>query len=456
VSSDREVGSSAIAAVSIIAYIGLCVAPVARAGWHHTGMRRRRNEPPDPLGETREFPPPPPPERPIGTPLPGYAAPSPMAPRDNGAARGWMAAFFVLLFGVIAAVVIWLLVLREESTGSVELSTTIVDFGDQDLGKRSAVQTITIDNESEEPARFASLLIEGQHAEDFQVTDETSCAGERALEPGLTCTIGVRFRPRVREAREAQLLIRFSSGGPQLSVTLTGTGVGTATVVLETTRLDLGSVQISKTRTRRFTLTNSGNAPLVISEVSIDGGGREFRLARATDCSTEQPLLAGESCTIAIAFSPGETGVRNATVTIAHDAEGGLSTVELRGEGKGTAEVGVEPDTLDFGNVEVGGTSDVLSYTVTNTGTARFLIDAIAFAPGSAAGFSVENTSTCGPGVELEPGDTCTVGVSFSPSGEGDAAVTLTLATEGGRSTSVELRGSGTAPPEPPADPANP
>jgi hypothetical protein len=252
----------------------------------------------------------------------------------------------------------------------------------------------------------------------------------------------------VRQERSATLVLRIPGEEGPLRVALHGTGVGAATVVLETTQLDLGSVLIGKTRTRRVTLTNAGNAPLLIQELVIEGeGAADFRVGRATDCSTEERLPAGATCVIAIAFAPKQGGPSAATLAIVHDAEGSPSGVELRGEGRGQAELVVTPTGLDFGEVELGSASDVQTVTVTNEGTASFVLATLDVAGPAAGEFAIADTSTCVEELELEPGETCSLDLSFSPGSEGERTAALEVETRGGLAGRVDLVGSGAAPP---------
>ena len=407
-----------------------------------------RNDAHDATGDTQQFPAPPA-ERPYGEPLPGYERqPPPEEPRRGGSGRGWMLAFFLLLAAVIAAAVIWFVVVDRGEEGALEISTTAVDFGDEALGGRSGVQNVELDNQSADPAQIASIAIEGENTRDFLVTDDSTCRPERSLESDQQCTIGVRFRPRARGERSAVLVIRLTGVQAPLRVDLSGTGVGDPTVALDTNQLDLGTVLIGNSRTRPVMLTNTGNAPLQIEDILIDGPGAQFfRLGKATDCPTEGGVPAGGTCVIAVTFRPREGGRRTATLAIVHDAAGSPTGVELRGRGRGEAQLAVEPDALEFGELEVGDSSELQSVTVTNTGTARFVISSIGFAGPAAGEFVVTDTGTCGEELEVAPGNTCTIDVVFAPDTDGERSASLEIETRGGLGARVDLVGNGQAPP---------
>ena len=403
-------------------------------------MRRRGTDPDAQVEDTRDY------ARAQPAPYDPYAREERPPPRrGGGSGRGWMAAFFTLALLVAAGALVWALVLRDQGAdGDVEVLPRTVDFGDQDLGERSPVVSVTVDNESSQELQISSIAIEGQDAQDFQLADATTCSSERQLDEGASCTIGVRFQPRAREEREAAVVIRVAGRESPLRVDLHGTGVGAATVVLDTQRLDLGTVLIGKSRTRTVTMTNAGNAPLAIEDILIDGADAGvFSIGRATDCTTEAGLPAGASCEIAVTFRPSEGGGRTAELVIVHDAEGSPTGVELRGEGRGQAQLALDPSTIDFGEADVGSTSDVETVTITNGGTAVLVLSLLELAGPALGDYAIADSSTCAEEVELEPGETCAVDLSFVPAEEGERSAALEVETRGGLAGRVDLSGTG-------------
>ena len=68
--------------------------------------------------------------------------------------RGWLVVALIALLAV-AGFLIWYFVFRSdggEETADVALSSSNVDFGDQDLGKRSAAQSLTLTNSGSQPS----------------------------------------------------------------------------------------------------------------------------------------------------------------------------------------------------------------------------------------------------------------------------------------------------------------
>ena len=83
------------------------------------------------------------------------------------------------------------------------------------------------------------------------------------------------------------------------------------------------STQVGTTDTTDGTMTvtvkNNGNAPLVISGLTVSNVN--FLIdAGVTTCSASTPLAAGASCTIGVLFTPTATGALTGTLTLTDNA----------------------------------------------------------------------------------------------------------------------------------------
>src|SRR5207253_312682 len=78
-------------------------------------------------------------------------------------------------------------------------------------------------------------------------------------------------------------------------------------------------------------VTNGGNAPLIMQSVSI-GGANPGDFALATNaCASGFNMVPNDSCTVGVTFSPKAVGSRNATLTITSDAK--TDVLPLSGNG---------------------------------------------------------------------------------------------------------------------------
>ena len=104
----------------------------------------------------------------------------------------------------------------------------------------------------------------------------------------------------------------------------------------------------------------------------------------------------------------------------------------------------ISPTSLPFGNQMVGTTSNPLSLTLSNIGTATLAVNSITIVGANAADFAIA-TNTCGGSVI--PNSPCTVSITFSPSAVGSRAASVALSTNDpvNPNLNVALSGTGTA-----------
>jgi len=113
-----------------------------------------------------------------------------------------------------------------------------------------------------------------------------------------------------------------------------GPGSATFSVLLQVPAVSLSSTLLTfpsqwvgtTSATQNLTLTNTGSAPLTISNLAINGD-----FAQTNACGTS--LAARANCTITVTFAPTTAGARSAMVTITDNAAGSPHTVALSGTG---------------------------------------------------------------------------------------------------------------------------
>jgi Abnormal spindle-like microcephaly-assoc'd, ASPM-SPD-2-Hydin/PQQ-like domain len=236
-------------------------------------------------------------------------------------------------------------------------------------------------------------------------------------------------------AGTSTLTISSSSGmlAHTASVTLVVSASPVPVAQIAPTAVAFGNqVEGTTSAARMVTLSNSGNAALNISSMSIGGtGGTNF--APTNNCGAS--LAAGSSCTISVTFKPGLTGNLTAQLSVSDNATGSPQTVNLFGTGvASTPAVRIAPSSLSFGGLVVGSNSAAQMVTVTNSGSVMFNIARIT----PSGDFS--QTNDCGSG--LAPGANCTIGVVFKPTEAGNLAGTLLIEDAAG-SHQTNLSGTG-------------
>src|ERR1700682_5971831 len=110
-------------------------------------------------------------------------------------------------------------------------------------------------------------------------------------------------------------------------------GGGGPAVTLVPTSLKWGKITVgTTTHPKTVTLTNSGNAPLVITGIAITG---DFALKTvAKSCSITKPVAAGANCVFKVTFKPTQIGPRTGDLIIGDNAPNTPQDVPLSGTGK--------------------------------------------------------------------------------------------------------------------------
>jgi hypothetical protein len=110
-------------------------------------------------------------------------------------------------------------------------------------------------------------------------------------------------------------------------------GGGGPAVTLVPTSLKWGKFAVGTTTYAKIvTLTNSGNAPLLIASITITG---DFALQTvAKSCAITKPVAAGGSCVFKVTFKPTKTGPRTGDLIIGDNAPNTPQDVPLSGTGK--------------------------------------------------------------------------------------------------------------------------
>jgi len=208
-------------------------------------------------------------------------------------------------------------------------------------------------------------------------------------------------------------------------------------VTLSPSTLTFGSQSIGTTSApETVTLTNTGNAPVTISNIAITGiNGEDF--AQTNTCGGSVAVEA--NCTISVIFTPSASGSRAASLTITDSAASSPQTVSLSGTGT-VATVSLSTTSLMFGSQPLGTTSTAQPVTLSNTGNAALAISSIAVS----GDFGQSNNC----GASIAAGSSCTINVTFTPTATGTRTGLLTVTDNSngvaGSTQTASLSGTGT------------
>jgi hypothetical protein len=312
----------------------------------------------------------------------------------------------------------------------LNISSTVVAFGNQLVGTTSAATNVTLSNASTAAVTLGAFTLGGANPGDFRFT--TTCG--TSLGAGGSCRITLRFAPSVTGARSASLAIPTSLA--PMSIALSGTGILPVLAVSPTALVFPVQTAGTVSAAQAVTVSNSGNGPMTITAIGL-GGANPAQFRQTNNCGAT--LAAGATCTVNVQFAPNNAATRTATLNVNVAAPAVSIAVTLTGTGASPV-LALSTPSLAFGNQVRGTLSAVQTVTVSNTGTGNLTINRIAL--GGANPNQFRQTNTCG--ATLAAGATCTVSVRFAPTGRGGRSATLNVNVAApAASGTVALTGTG-------------
>lgn len=313
------------------------------------------------------------------------------------------------------------------------LSTSSLNFGNQNAGVASGIQSVVLTNTGNGPLSLSAISIGGTNAADFRATVCGTLPAQIA--PAATCTVQVSFVPSLAGGETATLTFTDNSNGTAGStqaVALSGSGVITLSIAPASVNFGYAGVNMASVP-HVVQITNSSAIAVSLSKVSMTGANAsDFAATSACGAS----LAPAAKCNVSVVFRPTATGTRSASLSIADSATGSPQSVALTGAGTQKAVIELSPAALTFPSTPVGQTSAPQTVVVSNGGHAELTINAIT----ATNGFAQTNTCTA----PLAAGAACTVSVSFAPTQVG--ALTGSLKVTGNGvvfNQQVKLTGTG-------------
>ena len=314
----------------------------------------------------------------------------------------------------------------------------------QPVGTTSAPVTVTATNTGNAPLHITAIAITGLNNGDFSLGANTCTGGPIAV--GSNCSVSVTFTPTATGTRSANLV--FTDDAPSNPpVPLSGTGSTTGPVInLSPNPVTFADQGVGTTSPSQFvTVSNTGNANLVVSGVSTTGGNAgDFPVNGTGTCVFPISLAPGSSCTVGVAFSPSAAGARTTTLSFSDNAPASPQGVTLNGNGVTGAAISIAPPSVAFGNQAVGTTSAHHNITVTNSGGAgsTLTINNVTLGGANPGDYAL-SSDTC-VGASLTSGATCIIGVTFSPTAVGSRTANVIISDSLGSSPHiVPLGGNG-------------
>ncbi|MGG6298077.1 choice-of-anchor D domain-containing protein [Leptolyngbya sp. AN02str] len=332
-----------------------------------------------------------------------------------------------------------------------------VNFGTQELNRATQPQTITVQNNDDEPLRLTQVAIAGTHPTDFQIASETCTPA--LVQPAQACAVQVTFNPQAAGDRTAELIVGTANGTAQRRVVLAGNSPTTQNptnpddpeppVVLlnfQPGNLDFGDQPANtESASRRIVLRNASPQALTIRDI-VPSGNMADDFRSANDC-TGGPLAPDQSCSIYVTFLPRGAGSRTANLSVI-DTANNLWDLPLRGNGiiitPQEPALSLRPGSIDFGSQQINTTSQPQTILVSNSGNQPLQIDRLDF-EGSGE-FSIRRNA-CSREGSLAPGRSCAIDVVFTPRSEGGKNANLIFRSNDPKGpSSLYLNGYGALP----------
>jgi hypothetical protein len=302
-------------------------------------------------------------------------------------------------------------------------SPTSLNFGDQIVNSRSTPQTVTLTNTGNATLNITSITATG----DYSITGNT-CGS--TLAASANCIFNIAFTPTTTGTRTGNANVADNGYESPQAVPLTGVGIqGIAT--LSPSSL-VFAVQLINTTSpaQTVTLTNTGTATLTINSVDSPTNFLE-----TNTCTT---ILVGGTCTFTVTFDPANPGNPAGAINIFDNGANSPQSISVSGT---ATEVSVNPNSLNFGSVNLGSASLPLVVTLINVSTTQTLGSLRESISGNNPS---DFTYTGNCGTSVPPLGTCIVNVTFTPGGTGSRSAVLNFNDNGGASPqTVTLSGTG-------------
>ena len=305
--------------------------------------------------------------------------------------------------------------------------SNLMQFGSVFVGASSS-QNLTLANTGTASLVITSINVAGSA---FAAADP---ALPVTLAPGGQLALAVTYAPTLTGSAQGTLVV--ASNGGTATVSLAGTGVADPVAILtpSSSSLNFGSVTLGSNASQSLTVTNTGNAPLVLNNMVLTGASFASSLP-----NLPVTLGPGLQLSLAVTFNPTATGPASGSLTLVSNQAGGPVVIQLAGNGTPVPApvLTASSNSLSFGTVTIG-TTDSLSFNLTNTGNASLTISSIVESGQSFV------ASQSGP-FTLQPGQSMTEQVVFSPTAVGLADGGIAISSNGG-SAAITLSGTGVAP----------
>jgi hypothetical protein len=205
----------------------------------------------------------------------------------------------------------------------VQFYPTSVQFGSQLINTSSSEMIVFVENYGSTTVNLGPIRLQGG---DFSIA-QNACGTTLLRDTG--CIIEVVFTPSATGLRTGSLSVLASDLSTQHTAILQGTGISAGTGSLSPPNVAFGSQAVgTRSSPQNVTFSNTGTGTLSITGISVSANF----FSQQNNCRTS--LAAGESCTIAVSFSPNLKGMLVGSLTVQNDGASSPQVATLSGTGQ--------------------------------------------------------------------------------------------------------------------------
>jgi len=292
------------------------------------------------------------------------------------------------------------------------VSSPSINFGGVAAGS-SAVQNLMVTNSGNATLTISQETVRG--------TGFALVGGSVAISisPGQSHSFQIQFAPQTMESASGSIVLMSNDPASPQTISLSGTGIQ-AQMAYSPSPVNFGNVNVGGTASQTVTLTDTGNAPLILNSVQVSGS--PFSFAAFALPATITP---GQSLGFSLQFAPTAGGTFSGTATIASNA--GNVSINLGGTAGAAPSIAVPPTNA------TGAVGQTATFTVVATGTAPFSYQWMK--NGTAIGGAISASYTTPPTTTSDNGAQFSVVVSNAAGSTPSATATLTVASPLGQLT---------------------
>ncbi len=350
--------------------------------------------------------------------------------------------------GATAAASSATLTVNPANAAAITFSPASLDLGSQAVGGTSAAQTVTLTNSGNAALTISGITLSG----DFAFISNCPLAPS-TVPAGGSCTITVDFSP-LTQGGQSSFVVVASNAANGASQNIPVTGNGTPQVVpglsFTPSTLSFGNQAVGSTSAAQSViLTNTGQANLAISSITLTGAGflrTSTPAAGVTVPNCGGTLAPSASCHISVVLAPVATGAQNGSIVVVHNAAGSPATVILSGNGTPRPQALITATaSLTFPDQIIGTQSSTQAISIGNSGTLTLNVATVLLGGANADQFSVSGNCA----VALAPGQQCTLQVRFTPSTTGAKAANVLITSNAANTPNATVTLAGNAVPVP-------